>query len=390
MRILTALGFTALFGFLTSMAQAAGFPVVISATVDYAHNTLTISGQNFGSYPAVTLDALAFPAQSPSSSNQIVANFPTGKSPSSFAPGTYFLTVTFKNQFPTIFGVDIGANGAQGAAGAAGAPGVAGAAGPAGPAGPQGIVGPMGPPGATGPAGQVGSTGSQGSQGLPGPQGSSGPQGPIGPAGISSALNGIQDFSTTGSFTVPSGITKIQVELWGAPGGFGGPGGEGETLGGGTTCPPACTDTTFPGHQGASPGIGGYTKAIVPVTPGATYMIVVGSNGTNGEAGLSGSATNCNGPCAEPGDAGANGTAGGDTELIDSTNNILVAAQGGPGGAGGAGGGGSAGPLPAPGGAGGVAAGGAQTTNIIGTSNPTTGFPPSGGGQKGGYVLIEW
>jgi hypothetical protein len=114
MRILTALGLTAIFGLLTSMAQAAGFPVVISATVDYTHNILTISGQNFGSYPSVTLDALAFPAQMPSSSNQIIANFPSGRAPSSFTPGTYFLTVTFKNQLPTIFGVDIGANGAVG------------------------------------------------------------------------------------------------------------------------------------------------------------------------------------------------------------------------------------------------------------------------------------
>jgi Collagen triple helix repeat (20 copies) len=392
MRTLTALGVFFVLAISSSAAPAAGLPLVISATVDYAHNTLTISGQNFGASPMVTLDSLSFGTQS-SGSSQIVANFPSGKVPASFTPGTYFLTVTFKNQLPTIFGVDIGANGAAGPAGPAGAPGSPGAQGspgPAGPAGLQGIPGPFGPAGATGLAGQVGLTGSQGSQGLPGPQGSSGPQGPIGPAGVSSALNGIQDFTTTASFTVPSGITKIQVELWGAPGGFGGLGGEGETLTGGSTCPPACTDTTLHGQEGASPGIGGYTKAIVPVAPGATYMIVVGSNGTGGARGASASAAGCNGPCFEPGDAGANGTPGGDTELIDSTNNILLAAQGGPGGAGGAGGGGSAGPLPAPGGAGGVAAGGAQTTNIIGTSNPTTGFPPSGGGQKVGYVLIEW
>src|SRR6201996_8760366 len=136
----------------SSPASAAGLPLVISATVDYSHATLTISGQNFGSSPSVTLDALSFPAQS-SSSSQVVASFPSGKAPSSFTPGTYFLTVTFKNQLPTIFGVDIGANGAPGPqgsagpAGAQGAPGVAGAAGPAGPAGPQGLPGPMGPPG---------------------------------------------------------------------------------------------------------------------------------------------------------------------------------------------------------------------------------------------------
>ena len=138
-------GAIASLGLLSSPTLAAGLPLVISATVDYTHNTLTINGQNFGSSPAVTLDSLAFSTQS-SASSQIVANFPSGKAPSSFTPGTYFLTVTFKNQLPTIFGVDIGANGAVGPAGPPGAPGaagVAGATGPAGPAGPQGIVGPM-------------------------------------------------------------------------------------------------------------------------------------------------------------------------------------------------------------------------------------------------------
>jgi hypothetical protein len=104
-------------GSAATRVEAAGLPVVISATVDYRHNTLTISGQNFGSYPSVPLDSLAFTAQSPSSGTQIVANFPSGKASSSFTPGTYFLMVTFKNQLPTIFGVDIGANGAVGPAG---------------------------------------------------------------------------------------------------------------------------------------------------------------------------------------------------------------------------------------------------------------------------------
>jgi hypothetical protein len=205
MRILAALILSALLGVLSSGSEAAGLPLVISATVDYAHNTLTISGQNFGISPAVTLDSLGFIPQS-SSGSQIVANFPSGKAPASFTPGTYFLTVTFKNQLPTIFGVDIGANGAVGPAGPAGAqgspglPGAAGATGPAGPAGPQGIVGPMGPVGATGPAGPTGTagaaglagatgaTGAAGPQGLAGVQGSTGPQGLQGSPGLSSVV----------------------------------------------------------------------------------------------------------------------------------------------------------------------------------------------------------
>src|ERR1700761_1793722 len=132
MRILVALGVLVMLTLGTHASQALGLPLVISATIDYAHNTLTISGQNFGSNPSVTLDSMAFLAQSPSTSSQIVANFPSGKTPSSFTPGTYFLTVTFKNQLPTIFGVDIGANGVPGPAGPPGAVGSPGATGPAG------------------------------------------------------------------------------------------------------------------------------------------------------------------------------------------------------------------------------------------------------------------
>jgi Protein of unknown function (DUF1566)/Collagen triple helix repeat (20 copies) len=179
MRTLAALTIFVLLDLASYPSEAIGFPVVISATVDYSHNTLTINGQNFGSAPAVKLDALAF-ATASSGSGQIVANFPSGKAPSSFIPGTYFLTVTFKNQLPTVFAVDIGGSGAQGPAGpvgAPGAPGAQGSPGPAGPAGPQGLVGPIGPPGATGATGVAGPVGPQGLQGATGPQGPAGASG---------------------------------------------------------------------------------------------------------------------------------------------------------------------------------------------------------------------
>jgi hypothetical protein len=69
MRILTALGASMLLAPLSMGVRAAGLPLVISATVDYTQNTLTISGQNFGSHPSVTLDALAFTTQSSASSH---------------------------------------------------------------------------------------------------------------------------------------------------------------------------------------------------------------------------------------------------------------------------------------------------------------------------------
>ena len=177
------------FGLLSSPAQAAGLPVVISTTVDYTHKTLTITGQNFGNMPTVTLDSVSFPTQSVASS-QIVANFPLSAPPSSFTPGTYSLTLQFKNQLPAIFTVDIGANGAPGPAGAqgpAGPPGAAGATGPAGAAGLAGGPGPMGPPGPVGPSGPAGSQGPAGVQGPAGPVGTTGAAGATGPIGSQGA-----------------------------------------------------------------------------------------------------------------------------------------------------------------------------------------------------------
>ena len=160
---LVAIGI-ALMGALSSPAQSAGLPLIVSATVDYTHKTLVISGSNFGSAPMVTLDSITFPTQS-SAGTQIVASFPNDKAPSSFVPGTYFLTLLFRNQLPAIFAVDIGANGATGPAGPPGTPGTPGAQGPAGspgPAGPQGAPGMTGAPGPQGPAGPQGLTGPQG------------------------------------------------------------------------------------------------------------------------------------------------------------------------------------------------------------------------------------
>ena len=159
-----------------------------SATVDYAHKSVTINGQHFGSAPTVTLDSMTFSTMT-SASKQIVADLPNTAPPSSFTPGTYFLTVTFRNQLPTIFAVDIGANGPPGVAGPHGLPGATGAAGATGPPepmGPAGIaesIGPTGPQdltgstGAGGPQGPAGATGSQGPQGIPGPTGPAGANG---------------------------------------------------------------------------------------------------------------------------------------------------------------------------------------------------------------------
>src|SRR5213078_3331138 len=199
---LNAILISAFLALANSTPAQANPPLVISAMVDYTQKTLTINGQNFGTSPIITVDSLTFPTLS-SSSNQIVGNFPSGILPSSFTPGTYFLTLQFRNQLPAAFTVDIGANGAAGPAGPqgpAGPPGATGATGPAGPAGPQGPVGMTGPPGATGatgatgvtgPAGAKGDTGATGATGAAGAQGPAGPQGPQGPQGPSGSGTGL-------------------------------------------------------------------------------------------------------------------------------------------------------------------------------------------------------
>src|SRR5881392_1297333 len=102
---LSAMLTSAFLALANSTPAQANPPLVISATVDYTQKTLTINGQNFGTSPIITVDSLTFPALS-SASNQIVGNFPSGVSPASFTPGTYFLTLKFTNQLPAVFTVD--------------------------------------------------------------------------------------------------------------------------------------------------------------------------------------------------------------------------------------------------------------------------------------------
>lgn len=71
----------------------------------------------------------------------------------------------------------------------------------------------------------------------------------------------IQSFAYTGAtqdFVVPGGVTSITVECWGAEGGGHG--------------------ATFP------PGLGGYVKATVVVTPGETIRVYVGAMGAQSAA----------------------------------------------------------------------------------------------------------
>ena len=149
--------------------------------------------------------------------------------------------------------------------------------------GPQGLQGPAGPQGLQGPPG------------LDGQQGPPGLQGPGGVRGMTAATT-----HGTYTFTVPAGVTAVLVEAWGAGGGGGWP-------------PINNLQFAFNGGGG---GGGAYVRAVIPVSPGDTYNIVVGEGGLGGVLALH------------------DVTAGGDTTFGDATSGDLIISAGG-GGAGG-------------------------------------------------------
>jgi hypothetical protein len=189
----------------------------------------------------------------------------------------------------------VSASGATGPAGPTGSQGTVGPTGPAGLTGPQGSAGPtgaqgpVGPQGATGPAGATGPPGPLGPQGPLGPAGAQGPQGPIGPTGLTGTgvLNGVQDFTSSGTWTAPTGVTRVIVALWGGGGGGG-----------------YCGGDIFCDTAGQGGGAGAYASSVLTVTSGSTYTVTIGAGGT----------------------ADTNGT---NTQFTDSNDNVLLQAGGG-------------------------------------------------------------
>src|SRR3954469_22605891 len=80
-----------------------------------------------------------------------------------------------------------------------------------------------------------------------------------------------QTFTTSGTYTVPAGVTSITVEVWGG----GGAGGGYQTF-----------KNTFAGGGSG----GGYVRTVMSVTAGQTYTVTVGAGGT----GSNGAGTNGN------------------------------------------------------------------------------------------------
>lgn len=202
-------------------------------------------------------------------------------------------------------------------------------------------------------------------------------------AGCSSvfAQLGIQEFTASGTFTVPAGVSTLRIEAYGAGGGGGG------------------------GSSSAAGGGGGgaaYNAGVVTVSPGAVLSVVVGKGGTGGSSG-------------NPGGAGS---AGGASKILDPGKVVIFSANGGRGGGGASG---STGGSPGAGGAAGTFgsirhAGQGALQNGGGYGYIPAGFQvffndpfgqavspgfgrggdggfspaPNGTNGTGGYILISW
>jgi hypothetical protein len=107
--------------------------------------------------------------------------------------------------------------------------------------------------------------------------------------------SGEQTFTTSGTFTVPAGVTAVWVEIWGGGAGSGG-----------------CQGATL--NCGSTGGGAGYArKLITGLTPGATIAATIGAAGVGGVTGTAqptnGGTSSFGAVSATGGSAGVNGTA---------------------------------------------------------------------------------
>ncbi|MEU0183944.1 glycine-rich domain-containing protein [Streptomyces sp. NPDC006207] len=110
----------------------------------------------------------------------------------------------------------------------------------------------------------AGATRPAGRPGIPGSHRAAGPAGPPGP----SAVHGLRQFSASGTFVPPDGVTTAFLQLWGAGGGGAGvrPNGSNGTGGGG----------------------GGFVWCTVQVQPGQPHTVTIGEGGAGGPANTAG------------------------------------------------------------------------------------------------------
>lgn len=193
---------------------------------------------------------------------------------------------------------------------------------------------------------------------------------------------GVQAFSASGNFTVPAGVTRVEVEVWGAGSG-------------------SFASTSSVASGGGSGG--GYArKRIVGLIPGQIVAVTIGlggaAGGTAGASAGSGQASSFGGFVSATGGL-LNGSAsttnpqngaipggsgvGGDTNLTGSSGQIGYLSVGGLGGAAPMGGMQTSGTT----GNTGIFPGGGASGAGTGSSGVT---PFNGGAGAGGYVVVRW
>jgi hypothetical protein len=223
------------------------------------------------------------------------------------------------------------------------------------------------------------------------------------------AQTGTMEFSTSGTFTVPEGVTRVVVEVWGGGGGGG--------TGGGSFCGGIIGASCTSGSGGTGGGSGAYTRVPLTVTAGSALEITIGAGGAPGAdaaptqvaragtvlasadggksgsaGGAGGSASTAPGVVARPGNGGAGG--GAKPAAYDYVNASTGGTYGQDGGAGGAGGVGVTGTLNPVGTNGGSGGKGASygcyvrpSAGVSCTVGPA-GLPGLAG--VNGYALIAW
>jgi hypothetical protein len=162
----------------------------------------------------------------------------------------------------------------------------------------------------------------------------------------------IQVFDSPGTyqFTVPAGVTRIAVEVWGGGGGGGNASNTGSL------------------DAGAGGGASGYGKGVFTVTPGNGYTVVVGAGGGPAAAGgassfgalisAGGGSAGANGPFVPGSAGGAGGTSGAPISITGGGGRWTSASGGSCGGSAGNGGSGGGGDTGSVGGSGQVPGGG--------------------------------
>jgi len=189
-------------------------------------------------------------------------------------------------------------------------------------------------------------------------------------------------FTSTGSYTVPAGVSIITIECWGAGGGGGNQSSNGQAGGGGG---------------------GAYSSSQISVTPGMVYAVTVGAAGTSGTSGGDTYVTLTGAPSvtvsANGGSSGTNNSTSGATGGLASNGIGTIRYSGGNGGNAGSGnsggGGGVAGSTGDGGNASGsiggtgtptlVGSGGNGANGVSGNNNGRTGNTYGGGGSGASY-----